>query len=100
MREQSKGFRASWVAVVTVAILVSASVLFAASPYGLGGPKTAAKTETSTTTVAESPPTLHSVTFNETGSGCTAGYVYDSMVRDYGEHHQRPTIQRDLPISQ
>lgn len=64
--------------MVAAAILVSSSVLFAASPYRLGGLKTAAKTETSTTTVAESPPTLHSVTFNETGSGCTAGYVYDS----------------------
>jgi len=46
MREQSKGFRPSSVAVVAAAILVSPSVLFAASPYGLGGLKTAAKTET------------------------------------------------------
>ncbi len=78
MGEQSKGFRPGSVAVIISALLVSASVLLAASPYGLGGTKTVTEKETSTTTMAQTPPTLHKVTFNETGSGCTAGYVYDS----------------------
>jgi len=63
--------------VIVAALIISASLLVATF-NGLGAAKTVTMTETHTTTVAPTSVTLHTVTFNETGSGCTAGYVYDS----------------------
>jgi len=80
MSDQSKrGVQSVGAAIIVAALVVSASALFAASSYGLGGTKTVTKTVTSastttnlittTTTSTEAPASilLHEVTFNESG---------------------------------
>lgn len=64
-------------AIIIAALIVSAGIAFAASPYGLGGAKTVTVTATTTAT-SSTPPTsivLHKVTFNESGA---CGGVYAS----------------------
>ncbi len=76
MSGQSKGVRPSSAALIVAALLVSASVLVAASPYGLGGERTTTKTETTASTVTASSIQLHKVTFNETGLYCGGSGAY------------------------
>ncbi len=74
-QSQSKGHG---LATIIAALIVSAGIAFAASPYGLGGAKTVTVTATTTTTTSTTPPTsivLHKVTFNESGA---CGGVYAS----------------------
>jgi hypothetical protein len=54
-------------AIIIGALVVSASILFAASSNGLGGVRTVTKVETATVSSMQ----LHRVTFNETG-GCVS----------------------------
>jgi hypothetical protein len=75
--QSDKGIRPISATIIVAALLVSASLLVATF-NGLGSAKTVTVTESGTTTIAPISVTLHKVTFNETGSGCTAGYVYDS----------------------
>jgi hypothetical protein len=75
--QSRKGIRPILGTIIVAALLVSASLLVATF-NGLGSAKTVTVTESGTTTIASSSVTLHKVIFNETGSGCTAGYVYDS----------------------
>ena len=73
MSSQSKGALRLTAAIVIAALVVSASILFAFSTYGLGGARTVTKVETTTSTVSATsamPTQLYKVTFNETG-GCT-----------------------------
>lgn len=75
MSERMRTGRRTLSASVIVAGLIVAAGLLAATLGGLGATKTVTETRTA------GPPsslTLHTVTFNETGSGCTAGYVYES----------------------
>ncbi len=58
-------------AIIIAGLIVSASILFAASPYGLVGAKTVTITETSTSTEESGSATLHKVVFNETGIHCS-----------------------------
>jgi len=72
MSEQSKKATRPTAAIIIGALLVSASLLFAASNYG-GGARTVTKVETTTSTISvtrANPTQLYKVTFNETG-GCT-----------------------------
>jgi hypothetical protein len=78
MNDQSKkSFRPLLATIIVAAVLVSAGLLVATF-NALGSAKTVTVTEPGSTTVASSSVTLHEVTFNETGSDCTAGHVYDS----------------------
>jgi hypothetical protein len=78
MSDQSnKGIQATSAAIVVAALVVSASILFAVSHYGLGGARTVTKTTTTTaaslmtttttlTALSSSSIRLWKVTFNET----------------------------------
>jgi hypothetical protein len=66
MNERSKrGFGLAG-AMIIAALIISASVVFAASRYGLGATRTATSTETSTIAPRSIP--LYKVTFNESGA--------------------------------
>ncbi len=60
--------------VIVAALIVSASVIFAASPYGLGATRTVTSVETSTIALPSSSIPLYKVTFNESGA-CGGVYV-------------------------
>jgi hypothetical protein len=77
MNEPSKkGIGATPMAIIIGALMVSASVLFAVSPYGLGGARTVTKIETTTSISATMVGLiqLHKVTFNAS-SLCPSGYA-------------------------
>ena len=73
MSDQSKKATRTAAAIIIGALLVSVSLLFAASNYG--GTTTVTKVETTTSTISmttANPTQLYMVTFNETGGCVTA----------------------------
>jgi hypothetical protein len=85
MSGQSKRAIRPSAAIIVASLVISASVLFALSPYGPGGARTTIKTVTTTlatslvtTTAASTAPVssiqLHKVTFNES-TGCDNSYA-------------------------
>jgi hypothetical protein len=74
MSSQPPRDRARLVAAMIIgALVVSASVLFVTSSYGLGAARTVTMTETTTSIVVPSSIPLYAVTFNETGDVCGYG---------------------------
>jgi hypothetical protein len=72
MSEQSKRRIGSTGAIIIAALIVSAGVVYAVSPYGVGATRTVTSTETSI--IAPTSISLYKVTFNESGA-CGGVYV-------------------------